>query len=155
MLDQYHCCNLAGYIIFPAYWQAEWNLVGLLAFHLSWNWNSRINRKCGMKRKAAQVFDMRGPCKQNVGFRFKSKPVFHKLRTYPCTSCCHAGSFSCQILMVDCFHVRCRSCPKAYHMECTGRESEFFRKKGQWLCGMLIITWCTSCLMRKLCIWWL
>lgn len=28
-----------------------------------------------------------------------------------------------------------RSCPKAYHVECTGRESEFFEKRGQWFCG--------------------
>lgn len=36
-----------------------------------------------------------------------------------------------------------RSCPKAYHMECTGRESEFFRKKGQWLCGWHVCAHCS------------
>ncbi|KAH7442444.1 hypothetical protein KP509_03G088800 [Ceratopteris richardii] len=28
-----------------------------------------------------------------------------------------------------------RTCPKAYHMKCTGRDREYFRKEGQWFCG--------------------
>lgn len=36
-----------------------------------------------------------------------------------------------------------RSCPKAYHIECTGRESDFFQKKGQWLCGWHVCAHCT------------
>lgn len=29
----------------------------------------------------------------------------------------------------------CRSCPKAYHLSCIGRDAAFFKKKGAWLCG--------------------
>eukprot|EP00250_Pteridium_aquilinum_P018726 c24181_g1_i1 orf=3-3782(-) len=36
-----------------------------------------------------------------------------------------------------------RSCPKAYHVECTGRESEFFEKKGQWFCGWHVCSQCS------------
>ncbi|XP_024531612.1 zinc finger CCCH domain-containing protein 19 [Selaginella moellendorffii] len=28
-----------------------------------------------------------------------------------------------------------RTCPKAYHLGCIGRDQEFFRKKGNWHCG--------------------
>ncbi|KAI5075894.1 hypothetical protein GOP47_0009970 [Adiantum capillus-veneris] len=37
-----------------------------------------------------------------------------------------------------------RSCPKAYHVECTGRESEFFEKKGQWFCGWHVCSQCSK-----------
>lgn len=37
-----------------------------------------------------------------------------------------------------------RSCPKAYHIECTGRESEFFRKRGQWFCGWHVCARCSK-----------
>jgi hypothetical protein len=28
-----------------------------------------------------------------------------------------------------------RSCPKAYHLNCIGRDAAFFKKKGAWICG--------------------
>ncbi|KAJ7520080.1 hypothetical protein O6H91_20G065700 [Diphasiastrum complanatum] len=28
-----------------------------------------------------------------------------------------------------------RSCPKAYHLSCIGRDAAFFKKKGSWFCG--------------------
>jgi len=34
------------------------------------------------------------------------------------------------------FAIGCRSCPKAYHLSCIGRDAAFFKKKGAWLCGM-------------------
>ncbi|MCO5570509.1 hypothetical protein L7F22_024232 [Adiantum nelumboides] len=37
-----------------------------------------------------------------------------------------------------------RTCPKAYHVECTGRESEFFEKKGQWFCGWHVCSQCSK-----------
>ena len=62
----------------------------------------------------------------------------------------------CRLLVVTCFSRRvleshlqvvivtrvgmfclrwCRSCPKAYHLSCIGRDAAFFKKKGAWLCG--------------------
>ncbi|KAH7430453.1 hypothetical protein KP509_09G099900 [Ceratopteris richardii] len=37
-----------------------------------------------------------------------------------------------------------RSCPKAYHVDCTGRELEFFEKKGQWFCGWHVCSQCSK-----------
>jgi hypothetical protein len=30
-----------------------------------------------------------------------------------------------------------KSCPKAYHLNCIGRDAAFFKKKGAWICGFV------------------
>lgn len=37
-----------------------------------------------------------------------------------------------------------RSCPKAYHLSCIGRDAAFFKKKGAWLCGWHFCSVCTK-----------
>jgi chromatin remodeling complex protein RSC6 len=37
-----------------------------------------------------------------------------------------------------------RSCPKAYHLNCIGRDAAFFRKKGAWICGWHFCSSCTK-----------
>jgi hypothetical protein len=32
-----------------------------------------------------------------------------------------------------------RGCPKAYHPSCVNRDEAFFRAKGRWNCGMLLL----------------
>ncbi|CAM6126594.1 unnamed protein product [Calypogeia fissa] len=37
-----------------------------------------------------------------------------------------------------------RSCPKAYHLNCIGRDTAFFQKKGAWICGWHFCSICTK-----------
>ncbi|CAK9194148.1 unnamed protein product [Sphagnum troendelagicum] len=37
-----------------------------------------------------------------------------------------------------------RSCPKAYHLNCIGRDAAFFKKKGAWICGWHFCSSCTK-----------
>ncbi|KAL2628720.1 hypothetical protein R1flu_013406, partial [Riccia fluitans] len=37
-----------------------------------------------------------------------------------------------------------RTCPKAYHLTCIGRDTAFFEKKGAWICGWHFCTGCTK-----------
>ncbi|CAM6016894.1 unnamed protein product [Sphagnum balticum] len=37
-----------------------------------------------------------------------------------------------------------KSCPKAYHLNCIGRDAAFFKKKGAWICGWHFCSACTK-----------